>query len=61
MYDTQSLLFVYQQTLYIVLILILHIQRLKFQPTYICGYVFHTELIQVLQIFGFVVEAWFAC
>jgi hypothetical protein len=37
----------------------LHIQSLKFHPTYICGYVFHTEFIQLPQIFGFVVEAWF--
>jgi len=53
------LLFIYEQTLYIVLILILHIQSLKIHPTYMFGYVFHTEFIQLPKIFCFVVEAWF--
>lgn len=45
--------------LYIVLILILHIPSLKIYPTYIFDYVLHTEFIQLSQILGFIVEAWF--
>jgi hypothetical protein len=58
-YKWQSLLFIYEQTLYIVLILIFNIQSLKIHPTYKFRYVFHAEFIQLPKIFCFIVEACF--
>jgi hypothetical protein len=59
MNDRQSLLLMYEQILCVVLILIVHVQRLEMHPTYFYGYVFHIEFIQLSQIFGFVVLVWF--